>query len=183
MRFNELKLVEFSPLTLSGSFSKGLVLNKLWLISELKKIKSNFSTIYVLGSWYANMAILLSKSSIRYDRIVNVEIDKKVAKEGQRIADLLDTSDKIKTMIKDANKLDYKLLDKNGLVINTSCHDMENNGWFDNIPNGTLVALQSRNDVEDDLSKYKFHKILFNGGKLLKDPETEYVSLMKIGIK
>ena len=56
-----MKLVEFSPPTLRGSFESGLILNKLWLIHELKKIKDQFSTIYVLGSWYGNMSILLAK--------------------------------------------------------------------------------------------------------------------------
>jgi hypothetical protein len=91
--------------------------------------------------------------------------------------------DKIDPMVKDANKLDYRQLDSNGLVINCSCHDMTNHGWFDNIPPGVIVALQSRDDVDDDLSDYALSQTLFEGTKELRDPETEYNSILKIGIK
>jgi hypothetical protein len=57
--------MEFSPLTVQGSFENGLILNKLWLIYELQKIQDQFSTIYILGSWYGNMSILLAKSQIQ----------------------------------------------------------------------------------------------------------------------
>lgn len=178
-----MRLTEFSPNTLKGSFTKDLVLNKLWLLHELKKIKDHFSTIYILGSWYGNMSLLLAKSDIKFDHIVNVDTDAHAVETGQQIAKQMGMSDQIEPMVKDVNKLDYRQLDRDGLVINTSCHDMENQGWFDHIPAGVIIALQSRSDVEDDLSNYKFSKILFQGSINLTDPETEYTSLLKIGIK
>ena len=178
-----MKLLEFSPLTLSGSFHRGLVFNKLWLIHELEKIQNSFSTIYILGSWYGNMSILLAKSSIEFDHIVNVDADRQAVATGYKIAKLMNVDDKIEPMVKDANELDYRQLDSQGLVINTSCHDMSNQGWFDNIPRGIIVALQSRDDVDDDLTGYKLSRTLFEGTKQLRDPETKYTSILKIGIK
>ena len=178
-----MKLYEFSPLTLPGSFHSGLVFNKLWLIHELEKIKDNFSTIYILGSWYGNLSILLAKSNIKYDHIVNVDIDRNSVKIGQKLAKLMGIADNIEPMVKDANELDYRQLDSQGLVVNTSCHDMDKDQWFDNIPKGTMVVLQSRDDVKDDLNEYKFNKVLFQGTRKLRDPETEYTSILKIGIK
>ena len=46
-----------------------------------------------------------------------------------------------------------------------------------------MVVLQSRDDVDDDLSGYTFNKLLFQGTRKLRDPETEYTSILKIGIK
>ena len=178
-----MRLVEFTPSTLEGSFDRGLIFNKLWLISELKKIKDNFSTIYILGSWYGNMSLLLSRSNIKFTHIVNVDQDFRAVKKGQMIAKKMGLADCIEPMIADVNQIDYRQLDKNELVINTSCHDMENNGWFDHIPSGIMVALQSRTDVADDLSNYKFNKLLYQGSIKLRDPETRYTSIMKIGIK
>jgi hypothetical protein len=45
-----MKLLEFSPPTIQGSFGRGLVFNKLWLLHELEKIQDQFSTIYILGA-------------------------------------------------------------------------------------------------------------------------------------
>jgi len=178
-----MRLLEFSPLTLQGSFESGLILNKLWLIHELKKIQDQFSTIYILGSWYGNMSILLAKNNIQYDHIVNVDQDASVVRKAQRIARILNIDDRIEPMIKDANRLDYRQLDQDGLVINTSCHDMENRGWFDRIPAGVMVALQSRDDVDDDLSAYDLSRTLYQGSRSAEDPETDYRSLLRIGVK
>ena len=177
-----MKLLEFSPLTIHGSFERGLILNKLWLIHKLGKIQDQFSTIYILGAWYGNMSILLAKSGIQYNHIVNVDQDVSVNREAKRIGRMLNI-DNIEYMAKDANKLNYRQLDKDGLVINTSCHDMENRGWFDHIPSGVMVALQSRDDVDDDLSEYDLSRTLYQGQRSAQDPETSYQSLLRIGVK
>ena len=178
-----MRLLEFSPLTLQGSFESGLILNKLWLLHQLRKIQDQFSTIYILGSWYGNMSILLAKNNIQYDHIVNVDRDAAVVRKAQRIARILKIDDRIEPMVKDANRLDYRQLDPDGLVINTSCHDMANRGWFDHIPAGVLVALQSRDDVDDDLSAYDLSRTLYQGSRSARDPETGYRSLLRIGVK
>ena len=178
-----MRLLEFSPLTLQGSFESGLIMNKLWLIHELKKIQDQFSTIYILGSWYGNMSILLAKNNIQYDHIVNVDKDASVVRKAQRIARMLNIDDRIEPMVKDANRLDYRQLDQDGLVINTSCHDMANRGWFDHIPAGVLVALQSRDDVDHDLDEYDLSRTLYQGSRSARDPETDYTSVLRIGVK
>jgi hypothetical protein len=178
-----MRLVEFSPLTLQGSFESGLILNKLWLLHELQKIQDQFSTIYILGSWYGNMSLLLAKSQIQYDHIVNVDQDAAVVRGSQRIARAMGLDDRIEPMVRDANELDYRQLDQDGLVINTSCHDMDNRGWFDHIPQGVLVALQSRDDVDENLSEYDLSRTLYQGTRSAQDPETDYRSLLRIGVK
>lgn len=178
-----MRLVEFAPLTLQGSFHSSLIFNKLWLLSELEQIKDHFGTIYILGSWYGNMSLLLARSSIAYDHIVNVDRDAELVRTGQAIAKKMGVADRIQSMATDVNDLDYRQLDSNGLVINTSCHDIKTTRWFDRIPAGTMVALQSRTDVDDDLSSYRLSKLLYQGSRQLKDPETRYTSIVKIGIK
>jgi hypothetical protein len=178
-----MKLLEFSPSSIPGSFGRGLVFTKLWLLHELEKIQDQFGTIYILGSWYGNMSILLSKSNIQYDHIVNVDQDPRAVRGAHRMARILKIDDRIEPMIKDANRLDYRQLDQDGLVINTSCHDMKNQGWFDHIPAGVLVALQSRDDVDHDLSEYDLSRTLYQGSRSARDPETRYTSVLLIGVK
>ena len=178
-----MRLREFSPDTVSGSFDRGLVFNKLWMIHELAKIKDTFSTIYILGSWYGNLSILLARSDIDYKHIVNVDTDAKRVRQGQAIAKQMHVADRIESMVADANELDYRQLDRDGLVVNCSIHDMPNSGWFDHIPRGVMVALQSRTDVDHDINSYALKTILYDGTKQLADPETEYTSLLRIGIR
>jgi len=74
-------------------------------------------------------------------------------------------------------------LDQDGLVINCSVHDMPNLGWFDHIPSGVMVVLQSRTDVDHDFDSYPLQTILYDGDHQFRDPETEYTSLLRIGIR
>jgi hypothetical protein len=60
---------------------------------------------------------------------------------------------------------------------------MKNRGWFDHIPNGVLVALQSRDDVDHDLDQYDLSQTLYQGSRKARDPETDYQSLLRIGVK
>jgi hypothetical protein len=177
-----MKLLEFSPPTIQGSFDRGLVFNKLWLLHELEKIQDKFGTIYILGAWYGNMSILLAKSWIQYNHIVNVDRNDDVIRAAKRMGRMLNIGN-TEYMVKDANRLNYQQLDQDGLVINTSCHDIENQGWFDHIPAGVMVALQSRDDVDHDLDDYDLGQTLYQGQRSAQDPETSYTSLLRIGVK
>lgn len=176
-----MRLHEFSPNTLAGSFTDDLVISKFWLISKVGKIQKKFNIIYVLGSWYGNLSLLLTKNSnIKYKKIINVDIDQDVVLTGNNLAKKLKVDNKIKSIDKDANFIHYKENNLSNLVINTSVNDMKNNGWFDNIPLGTLVALQNRDETLDE---FKFTEKLYSGKRELKDPETEYTRYMVIGYK
>ena len=175
-----MRVDEFSPKTLSGSFTEDLIISKLWLIKEIEKIHNKFNTIYILGSWYGNISILLINKYIKFKKIINVDKNQQVLATGQLLAKRLGIDKRIEPMAKDANTLDYRQAKSPSLVINASCNDMENSGWFDNIPVGTLVALQTRDNTLDE---YKFSKTLYSGQRHLKDPETDYTRIMKIGIK
>jgi hypothetical protein len=94
-------------------------------------------------------------------------------------------------MFKDANDLDYRQLDRNSVVVNTSLTDMPGTAWFNNIPTGTLVVMQARDQVENEQfagpedieQKFPFDQVLYSGELELEDPETEYTRFMIIGIK
>jgi hypothetical protein len=183
-------LTESSGYSLRGSFTDDLVTSKVWLLHELSKISDSFSTIYVLGSWYGNTAILLELLKIiDYDTIINVETDKKFLSGSKKILDIL-SAHKVQYMLKDANTLDYRQLGENGVVINTSLTDMKGTDWFNNIPDGTLVVMQARDNdpgekftsPKDIVKKFPVH-VLYQGSKNLKDPETEYNRFMVIGVK
>lgn len=186
-------LTEVNANTLQGSEGPGLPEFRRWSLEELKKIKNKFDTIYILGSWYGNLSLMIADDpDIGYDRIFNVESDKSVLKTGAEIAEKLGY-DFIEPMLKDANKLDYRMLGDNGLVINQSCTDIDGDGWFKNIPRGTMVLLTGRNNNPKAIKQFTgvgnlaetfiLNKILYAGKKQFTDPETDYNGYLLIGIK
>ncbi len=184
-------LDESSGYSLEGSFTPDLVFSKLWLIRELAKIQPRVGTMYVLGSWYGNLAVLLTLySQVKVDEIINVETDTEFLKGSQRILNQVG-ADNVEYMLKDANDLDYRQLDRNGVVVNTSLTDMKGTDWFENIPAGTMVVLQARNNdpgeqfhsPEDIQQKFPLSQVLYSGSLELEDPETQYTRFMTIGVK
>jgi hypothetical protein len=184
------RLGETSGHTPQGSITNDLILSKMWICEVLKMLGlKNFGTIYILGSWYGNMALILDRMGIGYRHIINVERKQEWLDYGQTL--LQKAGIKAEPMAKDANTLDYRQLDKNGLIINTGTHDIKGGSWWNNIPKGTLVVLQSRDQVEHLMHRslkefdrdFPMSKILYLGETKLTDPETKYNRFMKIGIK
>jgi len=184
-------LDESSGYSLAGSFTRDLIASKVWLLTELARIAPQVGIIYVLGSWYGNLGVLLALDPIiKYKKLINVETNKKFLQASKRIHNYLGTGN-IEYMLADANTLDYRQLGLDGVVINTSLTDMEGQAWFDNIPKGTLVVMQSRDhdpgnaahSTQDIVDRYPLTEIIYNGKLELEDPETEYTRYMVIGVK
>jgi hypothetical protein len=161
------------------------------LLTELARIASRVGTIYVLGSWYGNLGVLLALDPIiQYERLINVETDPKFLQASERIHNYLGLGN-TEYMLADANTLDYRQLGDDGVVINTSLTDMTGQAWFNNIPAGTLVVMQSRDhdpgneahNTQDIVDRYPLTEIIYDGKLKLADPETEYTRYMVIGVK
>ena len=184
-------LDESSGYSLAGSFTRDLTASKVWLLSELERIQTNYSTIYMLGSWYGNLALYMTlEGRIRADKIVLVEKDKKFLSTSKKLLDL-SGADNVEYMLADSNKLDYRQLGEAGVVINTSLTDMQGRAWFLNIPNGTLVVMQGRDhdpnrsfsSTQDIVDRFPLSQVLYHGRMQLRDPETQYTRYMVIGRK
>jgi hypothetical protein len=182
---------ESSGYSLEGSFTHDLIASKVWLLHELARIAPQVGTVYVLGSWYGNLGVLLALDPvIEYKKLINVETDKKFLRASKRIHNHLGMNN-TKYMLADANDLDYRQLGRDGVVINTSLTDMQGQAWFDNIPAGTLVAMQSRDhdpgnaahNTQDITDRFPLSEVIYDGKLQLADPETAYTRYMVIGIK
>ena len=184
-------LDESSGYSLAGSFTRDLTASKVWLLGELEKIQDRFSTIYMLGSWYGNTALYMTlEGRIQADKIILVEKNKKFLAGSKRILDRVGVRN-AEYMLADSNKLDYRQLGDQGCVINTSLTDMPGRAWFLNIPEGTLVAMQARDQdpgqqfdsTQDIFNRFPVSQVLYHGSMRLRDPETEYTRYMIIGRK
>ena len=184
-------LDESSGYSLAGSFTRDLIASKVWLLQELEKIQRQYTTMYILGSWYGNLAVYMTlQPTIRVDRIINVETNPEMLATSQSILDRVGAQN-VKSMLADANKLDYRQLGRAGVVVNTSLTEMPEQEWFEHIPAGTIVAMQARDQdpgVEyhsagDIQSRYPLSQVLYHGSMRLQDPQTKYTRYMTIGVK
>jgi hypothetical protein len=182
---------ESSGYSLKGSFTHDLIKSKVWLLDQLARIVPKVDTIYVLGSWYGNLGVLLALDPvIKYKQLINVETNQKFLQASKRIHNKLGMGN-AEYMLKDANDLDYRQLGQGGVVINTSLTDMPGQAWFDHIPEGTLVVMQSRDNdpgneahsTQDIIERFPLSEIIYDGELKLEDPETTYTRYMVIGIK
>jgi len=184
-------LDESSGYSLAGSFTRDLTASKVWLLTELERIQQDFSTVYILGSWYGNLAVYMKlQPGITADKIILVEKNKEFLTTSRKLLDLAG-ADNVEYMLADSNKLDYRQLGDVGVVINTSLTDMSGRSWFLNIPDGTLVVLQARDhdpnrsflSTQDIIDRFPLSKVLYHGSMQLRDPETEYTRYMVVGRK
>ena len=153
-------LVELYPNTLTGSKGSSLNLERFWAIATLSQIKNNFDIVYILGSWYGNVALLLFMLNkyITFDQIINVDTNATALKVGQQRLAKLGLNNKTEPMLKDANELDYQQLGPSGLVINLSCHNIKGLSWLNNVPTGAMVVLQARNGDPGAVNQYENFK-------------------------
>jgi hypothetical protein len=191
MRIVEFVLDETSPDTLEGSFTDDLIQSKTWLCKKLKEgLKGKCArTIYVLGSWYGNIAMLLQKEGIVFDEIVLVENDEEKLRASAQLLKPFFKPGKLVFLNTDANDMIY---DKPGIIINTSVNDMKSS-WYDVVPEGYRVIIQGRDqadgavtkiaDMEQFTDMFPMRKVNYLGNRDFTDPETRYTRYMKIGKK
>ena len=183
------QLLETSGNDWQGSLTPDLMASKIWLCDELKAHdRKRFSTIYILGSWYGNMGFVLKRCGIKFQKIINVDKDRARIDFTEKLYKKLNIrSDNVWA---DANTIDFSEADGRSLIICTSPQDIIYTRWFDSIPKGPLIAIQSRNNAEldnDSLvdfdSQFPMRQVLIVDERTYNDPETEYQRYMKIGIK
>ena len=186
-----------------GDFlSRGQVKSKIWLATELAKcIEGKLGNVVFYGGWYNFVAYFLF-SQFEVDKVYSIDTDPTVIQPTERLYIKEVTQGKFEAVTYDVNKIkwDGKTMiynahhseqkDKIHMVINTSCEHM-NNEWFDNLPDGTLVVLQTNDyfeneqhsncckDLEEAKNKYSMQSVMYEG-----ELDTSlYNRFMLIGIK
>jgi len=192
MILNELyQIDESSGYSLQGSFTHDLTKSKVWLMTELAKVQPEISTMYILGSWFGNLALYMTLDPVvQVEKFINVETDQPMLSQSKRMLDRVGARN-VEYMNQDANNLDYRQADANSVVVNTSLTDMDGTEWFDNIPADTVVVMQARDNdpghqyhsTQDILKKFSLSKTMYQGELELQDPETKYNRFMVIGRK
>ena len=161
----------------SDALSSGQLKSKLWLVKSLIEAnkavlsstngqqKLQLGTIFLCGGWYGTLADMLFKTGLKIDKIRSFDIDptcapiaecvnkQYVINEWQFKAATLDIHDlryrRFDYVTQKSDGTEIKLIDDANCVINTSCeHIVDFPGWYDHIPHGMLVAVQSNDYFE-----------------------------------
>jgi hypothetical protein len=181
-------------------FASGQILSKLWLAETLEAVIAHQEIadplkILILGGWYGQLHLIFRiRKKLKIDHTTSIDIDPEV----KAVADAINEtwvwqSGKFSAITGDANNFSYSNNDFN-LVINTSVEHIESNDWFENIPSGTLVVLQSNNMRHDDhhnnhqslqefLEEYKMSEYYYDGVKAFSYPDQMFKRYMIIGRK
>lgn len=179
------------------SFSHGQIHSKIWLCENLEKFLPKQSNVYILGSWYNTLGfMMLCRNPHYYQSITGIDID-----ETQEISDKLTnawTFDPAIVRNIKADASEYNFDDSDSVYINCSVEHFENTKWFDNIPIGALICIQSISITDPDypwhirqpnatfdefIKKYPITSVLFSGTKRIQYSDWGYDRFMLIGYR
>lgn len=197
---------------LNDHFSRGQIQSKLWMLDILEEYveTSDVKQVVLYGGWYATIAFFLFQKFNNIKKLYSLDLDPTASSISDKFnyPQCYDEKWRFKAFTKDVSDLDWQkqngvwgiknLYAENSvktdinpnLIINTSCEHM-NEDWFDQIPDGKLVCLQTNdyfsnpqhvncvNNVDEAVEKYPFSQLIYSGE--LDTPE--YNRFMLLGIK
>ena len=175
------------------AFSSGQISSKLWLCRELEKLNWVSQETWIYGGWHGLMGfLLLSREKFPVDKIRSIDIDPTCAD----IADMINENWvwqnwKFKAQTDDCNTVYPAGVD---LIINTSTEHFDSLDWWNNIPIGTRVALQTNNMKHSDhirccqtinemKSVYSLTTVNYEGSLDFVYPNWSFTRFMLIGVK
>lgn len=187
---------EFAPFEFDPTaFMSGQVGSKLWLCEQLEPILLKFKTpppIWILGGWYGMTNFLLQSRDANVGKVTSFDIDPAATKGAMIMNESFVYLESFAAVTADVNVLDYS--DGPPVVVNTSAEHMPDRTWFDLIPAGTMVVIQTNNMPHDDhvfahqniadlRRDFPLAQYLFSGDLPFKYEDWGFSRFMVIGVK
>jgi len=190
------------------SFSHGQITSKIWLCEELEKYCKLNDNLYILGGWHNILGFMFSvRKPNFFKRIHNIDINSEVIEIADKICDTwinqLYTNSHIINTCADSNEYELQLNSETDIVINCSVEHFNSTEWFNKLPIGTLVCIQSsdikhkdviesldtwqqnqpNSDLATFLNRFPVSEYLHVGTKTFEYPNYGYNRFMMIGRK
>ncbi len=183
--------LQYPDIRLGHALNHNQSVSKKWLIDSLfESTGGKLGRVCILGGWYGVLGFkLLHDPRFDIEHVTSVDIDitcKEVALSLNRTH--VDASN-FSFIAADMYEMEF-VRDEYDLIVNTSCEHLETIGkWFERIPTGTLLTLQSNNyfgidghvNCVETLDQFKqqvpLEDVLFEGELELK----KYTRFMLIG--
>ena len=177
------------------AFSSGQIGSKLWLCEQLESLFDDIDSVWIYGGWIGLTAFLLqSRGKINISTIRSYDIDPQC----ETVADLINENWVYRNWKFKAHTEDCSILTPSvnnpDLIINTSTEHFHTMDWWDNIPNGSYVAIQGNNmphadhvvhskSLEEFCQNYPLDEVLYKGKLEFSYPDWNFTRFMQIGIK
>jgi len=148
---------------LTDVLSWGQLRSKRWLIDELESHDLDLGVVFLCAGWYGTLAHMLFDSKCIVNKIRSFDIDPSCANIADTVNMQYIDGWKFKAITQDILDINYHshtwrgwsnlkqsysnpITDTPNTIINTSCEHISNfDKWYDSIPNGKLVILQTNN--------------------------------------
>lgn len=182
-------------------FKHGLIVSKIWLCEELEKIIEHQAIekpkLTILGCWNNLLSfMLLTRKPAGYSEITGYDIDVDAINNANKICDTwIFETPKVYNKAADINSIDFV---NDSIFINCSVDQIESTIWYDNIPDNSLICIQSTDLPKDNIrwaitqsvnsldelsQRYKMKEILYSGIKNINYGPWGYNRFMIIGYK
>lgn len=189
--------------SLIDSISDGQMMSKRWITEILGD--TNLGNVFLCGGWYA---MLLTEKRLQYTKCISIDVDPSVQSVAEAIHKELVIQDwKFRAVTSDIMDINYAshlftFKRANGTsceialspdtIVNTSCEHIANfSAWWEMIPTGKLMVLQSNNgfeieghmncvrDLGDFETQTPLMKTLYSGERRMP----KFTRFMRIGYK
>jgi hypothetical protein len=184
---------------LCQALNKNQIASKMWLAdSLLEAVGPELGNVLILGGWMGVLgAVLLHDPRFVIDKVESIDIDPRCAAIALSLNATHVRAGRFAALTADMLEIDYASRRKAAtgvpdLIVNTSCeHLNEFDRWYDRIPAGQLLAMQSNDyfacgehvNCVPDLAAFRaqapMRELLFAGERKFR----RYIRFMLIGRK
>jgi len=158
-----LRMPEVDHVQVANMLSSGQCRSKTSVVEIMKQLEMFYGTVYIVGGWYGSLAFMMWNADVPYNKIRSFDIDPSCAPIAEAMnQSMLEDEWTFKATTKDMFDINYDtheyitvdgytgnevtLCESPDTIINTSCEHIEFfDDWYDLIPAGKLVILQSNN--------------------------------------
>ncbi|MDA7948233.1 MAG: methyltransferase domain-containing protein [Hyphomicrobiaceae bacterium] len=178
-------------LTLGHALNRNQMTSKTWLVDKLHGATGGqLGRVCILGGWYGVLgAMLLHDPRFAVERVCSVDMDPTCEDIAKSLNRTHVEAGKFEFRLANMYEIDFPKSEFD-LIVNTSCEHLETiDRWFERIPAGTLLTLQSNNyfgidghvNCVENIGQFKqqvpLSQTLFEGELELK----KYTRFMLIG--
>jgi len=181
---------------LGNAWNFNQISGKRWLVETLANhLDDKIDKILLLGGWYGVLAsLLLDHPRFSKTHVSSLDIDPGCEDVARSVNKSQVDQGRFAALTADMFDFDYPAwaTSENTIIVNTSCeHISAFDEWFDSIPDGTLLVLQSNDyfscdehvncvhSLEEFEQQAPLRELRFSGGLKLK----KYTRFMLIGRK
>jgi hypothetical protein len=132
---------------LGHALNRNQMTSKRWLVETLYHVTGGeLGRVCILGGWYGVLsAMLLHDPRFKTDLVISVDMDESCREIALSLNRTHAEAGRFAFELADMYDMDFSRGDHD-LIVNTSCEHLAEIGrWFERIPAGTLLTLQSNN--------------------------------------